>query len=326
MQEVIKEMKRRFKIMNHQIEQLKEEITIMDHSLARAEHFHHHNVDKDRESLKNEVTKIHKQSVSSEHIIVNQCTEVQKLLQIIQEADEEHQRQVKEHDAIVRENNVLGAQLTKRNEELTILYDKIKIQTSSLHQGEVRYQEVLTLIRGLEAQIKAAERELTESNAQVGDLGELKTATNKLQRDLRNESNKITSLSEELEQPLNVHRWRKLESSDPERLELIRKVHSLQRRLVSKTESTVRKDLLIQEKEKVYIELKKILGRQPGPEVADQLTLYQENLKEKVKQMKAMEVELNMYKQQVDVFKSDIEAINTAMRDLRQLWLSKQRR
>lgn len=34
-QDLIKDMKRRFKIMNHQIEQLKDEITVMDHSLVR---------------------------------------------------------------------------------------------------------------------------------------------------------------------------------------------------------------------------------------------------------------------------------------------------
>ena len=34
-------------------------------------------------------------------------------------------------------------------------------------------------------------------------------------------------------------------------------------------------DLLIQEKEKLYVELKNILARQPGPEVAEQLSLYQ---------------------------------------------------
>ncbi|CAM9610942.1 unnamed protein product, partial [Scytosiphon promiscuus] len=115
----------------------------------------------------------------------------------------------------------------------------------------------------------------------------------------------MTALVEELELPLNVHRWRKLESSDPERYDLVRKAQSLQRNVVSKTESAVRKDLLIQEKEKLYVELKNILGRQPGPEVAEQLAVYQENLKHKVKQMRAMEAELGMYKQQVDLFKSD---------------------
>lgn len=45
-----------------------------------------------------------------------------------------------------------------------------------------------------------------------------------------------------------------------------------------------------------------------------------------VKQMRAMEAELGMYKQQVDLFKSDIEAANEAMRTLRQRWIAAQRR
>ena len=46
------------------------------------------------------------------------------------------------------------------------------------------------------------------------------------------------------------------------------------------------KELLIQEKEKLYVELKHILARQPGPEVAEQLQIYQQTLREKTKQMK----------------------------------------
>ena len=48
----------------------------------------------------------------------------------------------------------------------------------------------------------------------------------------------------------------------------------------------VEKELLIQEREKLYMELKQILQRQPGPEVAEQLQIYQQTLKEKTKQMK----------------------------------------
>lgn len=59
------------------------------------EHFHHHNVDKDKESLRNEVTKVKKQIVSGEHIALHQRSELQKLTHIIQEADEERQRQVR---------------------------------------------------------------------------------------------------------------------------------------------------------------------------------------------------------------------------------------
>ena len=61
--------------MNHQIEQLKEEITAKDHSLVK-EHFDHHKVEKQKDVLNNELTKIRKQIQSSEQIIVNQEQEV----------------------------------------------------------------------------------------------------------------------------------------------------------------------------------------------------------------------------------------------------------
>ena len=69
---------------------------------------------------------------------------------------------------------------------------------------------------------------------------------------------------------------------------MIQKIQTLQKRLIAKTEEVVEKELLIQEKEKLYVELKHILARQPGPEVAEQLQIYQQTMKEKTKQMKVM--------------------------------------
>lgn len=96
-----------------------------------------------------------------------------------------------------------------------------------------------------------------------------------------------------------VCRWRKLEGSDPSTFEMIQKIQTLQKRLITKTEEVVERDLLIQEKEKLYVELKNILARQPGPEVAEQLSTYQANIREKNKQMKSMASELNTHQAQV---------------------------
>ena len=43
--------------------------------------------------------------------------------------------------------------------------------------------------------------------------------------------------------------------------------------------------LAIQEKDRLYQELKLILARQPGPEVAEQLSVYQNNIKNKTRQV-----------------------------------------
>merc|ERR1711943_136589 len=119
---------------------------------------------------------------------------------------------------------------------------------------------------------------------------------------------------------------RKLEGSDPGTLEMIQKIQTLQKRLIAKTEEVVEKDLLIQEKEKLYVELKNILPRQPGPEVAEQLSVYQTNFREKTKQMKAMAAELNMYQAQVNEYKFEIERLTRELQDVKRRYYEQKRR
>ena len=115
--------------MNHTIEQLKEEISVKDHGIVK-EHFLHHSVDKERELLKNELTKIRKQVQSSEGIIENQRVELLKLNRIIEEADQERRRQRNELTSVIAERKLLTGQVVKRNYELGEMYDRIKLQVS----------------------------------------------------------------------------------------------------------------------------------------------------------------------------------------------------
>lgn len=120
--------------------------------------------------------------------------------------------------------------------------------------------------------------------------------------------------------------WRKLEGSDPKRYELIQKIQTLQKRLIQKTESVVEKDLLLSEKEKLYVELKNLLARQPGPEVAEQLSKYQHTLKEKTRQMKAMAAELNMLQAQVNEYRYEIERTTRELQDTKRKFFDSRRK
>ncbi|KAG7402253.1 hypothetical protein PHYBOEH_003512 [Phytophthora boehmeriae] len=322
-QEEIGDMKRKFKIMNHQIEQLKEEITSKDHALVK-EHFDHHKVDKEKEILKNELLRIKKQIQSSEQIILNQELEVTKLAKIIQEADEEKQRQVKEYGCVVHDRDTLRQQLIQRNQELSVLYEKIKIQKSTLAKGHVQFQDKQKEVSKLQSRIYALTFERDSSKNQLSHEGSLKQELIRLEKELLQEKTKIRALSEELDHPLNVHRWRKLEGSDPKRFEMIRKLQALQKKLIRKYEETTIKDLLILEKEKLYVELKTILARQPGEEVAEQLVVYKETLKGKQNQMKQMEDELQMYKMQVNEYRRDLEQLEKEKQQIQQGWISRQ--
>jgi len=76
----------------------------------------------------------------------------------------------------------------------------------------------------------------------------------------------------------------------------------------------------------LYVELKNLLARQPGPEVAEQLSIYQQNLKEKTSQMKAMAAELNMYQAQVNEYKYEIERLTRELQEMKRRYFEQKRR
>uniref|UniRef100_A0A8C7V490 Cilia- and flagella-associated protein 58 central coiled coil domain-containing protein n=1 Tax=Oncorhynchus mykiss TaxID=8022 RepID=A0A8C7V490_ONCMY len=324
-QDEITEMKRKLKIMNHQIDQLREEINSKESALVK-EHLEFQRVEKEKEALKAELQKMKQQAQETKQFIDNQEAEERKLLKIISDADAERLRQKKELDQVISERDILGTQLVRRNDELALLYEKIKIQQSMLNKGEIQYNQRVEDIRLLKMEIKKLRREKGILAKTVANVEDLRREVYHMQKELLKERTRCRALEEELENPMNVHRWRRLEASDPSTYELIQKIHSLQRRLITKSEEVVEKELLLQEKEKLYVELKHILSRQPGPEAAEQLQIYQQTLRQKTKQLKALSSELNMYESQTQEYKYEIERLAHELQNIKKKYLNQKRK
>ncbi|KAH0623769.1 hypothetical protein JD844_006885 [Phrynosoma platyrhinos] len=250
-QDEINEMRKKLKIMTHQVDQLKEEISAKEAALVKV-HLDHQRIEKEKEALKNntviqsELLKMRQQALETKHFIEKQEEEERKLLKIISEADAERMRQKKELDQVISERDILGSQLVRRNDELALLYEKIKIQQSILNKGEMQYRQRVEDIRLLKLEIKKLRREKAILGKSVANVEELRQEVYHMQKELLKERTRCRALEEELENPMNVHRWRKLEASDPSTYELIQKIHTLQKRLISKTEEVVEKELLLQ--------------------------------------------------------------------------------
>merc|ERR1711937_629050 len=321
----IAEMKRKFRSMSHQIEALKEEIKEKDQLLIK-EHFEKNKVKKSSEAISDNLKKASKRMAALQTLTDQQKSEVKRLESSIAEAEQEQQNQRKEFDQVTSERNILGTQLIRRNDELSLLYEKIKIQKSTLDKGETQYKDRLDEIRALKLQVSKLNRNLHVMNEEAGSLSELDKEVYHLERDLLHEKAKVKALSEELENPMNVHRWRKLEGSDPATYELLQKVKTLQSRLIHKTQDVVDKDLEIQEKERLHRELTSILEKQPGPEVKNQLRMYQENLSAKMKQMNAMQSELKTYQAQVGDYKDEIERLTRELQEVKKKYFEQKKR
>lgn len=84
--------------------------------------------------------------------------------------------------------------------------------------------------------------------------------------------------------------------------------------------------MLVQEKEKLYAELKSILSRQPGPEVAEQLSIQQQSLRERTHKMMAMASELNMYQSKVAECKFAMEKHTRELQEAKRKYYEQRRR
>jgi DNA repair exonuclease SbcCD ATPase subunit len=259
-------------------------------------------------------------------VLASQDNEIKNLRRTLNEAEQSQHQQKRVYDDVVQERDILGAQLIRRNDELALLYEKIRIQQSTLQKGEQQYRDRLSDIRSLKLRVNNIKRELQIRSHEVTNVEALKNEVYHVQRELLQERTKVKALSEELENPMNVHRWRKLAGSDPKQFELIQKIQTLQKRLIQKTECVVEKDLVLQEKEKLYVELKNLIARQPGPEIAEQLSIYHHSLKEKTRQMKAMAAELNMVQAQVNEYRYELERLTRELQDTKRKYYDQRRK
>ncbi|NXD19947.1 CFA58 protein, partial [Spelaeornis formosus] len=321
----IAEMKMKLKTATRQLDQLKEELKEKDTALEKALVEFQQSED-EKESLKSELLKLTKQAQETKAFIENQEAEAKKLLGIIAEADAEKLKQKKEFDKVVCERHALGTQLIRRNDEVALLYEKIKIQQAILNRGESEYRQRMEDMRILKLEIKKLRREKGILGKSVANVEELRWEFNHMQKELLREQTRCKILEEELQKPLQVHRWRKLEASDPTTYELILKVQRLQKRLISKTGEVIEKEFLLQEKEKLYVELRHVLARQPGPEATEQLQQYRSILREKTKQIKVLSSELSMCATQSKEYKQEIERLNNELLELKKKYLSQKRK
>lgn len=319
------ELRRKFKILEHQITKLREDISSKG-NLIRDEKQLASNLE--AENMNNELKKkrFEEKKKEKEGYIKNYEHQISKLKYYIASVEQERMKQKKEYEMVINDRDILGTQLIKRNEELASLYEKIKIQQSTLAKGEVQYQERVYEINDLKQHTSSLKREYLIAKGKIACIPELKREVYRLQKDLMEAKTKVKALSEELQNPMNVHRYRKLEGTNPETYEMITKIQTLQKRLIAKTEEVAEKDFLIQEKEKLYIELKNILARQPKPTVVEQLSVYQDSLKEKAGQMKSMINELNASHAQVNHYRFEIDRLNQSLAEMKDKWFRMKRK
>ncbi len=79
----------------------------------------------------------------------------------------------------------------RRNDELALLYEKIKIQQSTLSKGQIHYRDRLNEIRVLKIKLNDLKRELHILKSSVANIDVLKREVHQLGRELLQERTKV---------------------------------------------------------------------------------------------------------------------------------------
>ena len=137
--------------------------------------------------------------------------EEKRLRMSLQEADSTILKQKKEIESVINERDVIGTQIVRRNDELSLQYNKIGIMQETLTRGEKQYADRLEEIKRLKLEVKMLTMEKQALEKNTANLNDLRGEVFHLERNLTRERLKVMALEEEVQSPLNVHRWRNLE-------------------------------------------------------------------------------------------------------------------
>jgi chromosome segregation ATPase len=135
-QDEVIELKRKFKIASHNISNLKDEIDRKNQALTN-EHHTLGMIQREKQKL----TRI----LQERDALINKLdselnvkhTEHEMQAKIIKNVSKDYEELKKLLADKVNERDILGTQLIRRNDELALLYEKIKILQSTLSKGEI---------------------------------------------------------------------------------------------------------------------------------------------------------------------------------------------
>uniref|UniRef100_A0A8C6JD58 Cilia- and flagella-associated protein 58 central coiled coil domain-containing protein n=1 Tax=Melopsittacus undulatus TaxID=13146 RepID=A0A8C6JD58_MELUD len=240
---------------------------------------------------------------------------------------------VKERDKL-RKNMVKATSTTEKQINLVKLHEQSKKKLENEIQNyKIEAQKQSKIIYQLEK----------ERDSFISETNELKHKVLQNLKDIERREKQICDYEKKLEETTiklkqeqsqfetvrterNLFSKKLVEAKD-ELSEMKKKFKSVTHQLDQlKQDIKSKEDELVKKEEKLYVELKRILARQPGPEVAEQLQLCRRTLREKTKQLKVLSSELNMYESQNKEYKHEIERLGNELTNVKKKYLAQKRK
>jgi chromosome segregation ATPase len=227
---------------------------------------------------------------------------------------------------VKKERDHMSNQNVEREKELKAMDEKLAVIKNQCRRGERDYDDKLREIEVIRAKLAADEHKLNELSSIDVRMKQCREEIHKMQKELLTLKAERAAMEEELQIPINIHRWTLLESTDPARFEKLKRYQELQADLVERTREVAALQDQIKEKETEYQELQVQLRRKPGIEVEQRVAEFRGKAKSEKFSLDQITVQLDMYREAVKEYRKELSDAQANLISQRNQWLRQKKR
>ena len=166
-----------------------------------------------------------------------------------------------------------------------------------IHHGTIEFVKKENELRHAKLQAEELERQYKAAESRVPQIDSLKRSIQDLEENLNKSRAELDTLSNKLEDPANIERWRPLDGSDLDVSQLDDKISLLEARINEKRSQLLEKELVLEEITALNVKMNAQVStkREVAKGLADQLNELQCRIRDTTKRMLATVSELSMY-------------------------------
>ncbi|XP_064552752.1 cilia- and flagella-associated protein 58 [Drosophila montana] len=278
--------------LQSQIETLKGKISYRDGELSKLQ-LQIDRMEKERRLLRNDVRHAQLGQQHTKAELLDKRKENDRHAKSLQEDEQRLARLRKDVDNLMNEKNSISAALTKRNEEYFKLQHNLENLQTAHDQTERQLLQCQDDMRLMGVEIKNLRTERNVLRADRESAADLRQELLQMQRLLNQERIKARALQDEMMTPMNVHRWRLLRGKDPEKMDLLERIHILRKQLLSQNVAALEQERALTEAQQLYAALKEFMLKLPSHKVQAELNTVKACVSAKDRKLKVLMAELS---------------------------------
>ncbi|EAY14151.1 hypothetical protein TVAG_351990 [Trichomonas vaginalis G3] len=302
-------------VLVHEIAQLKNDIKEADEKCV-ATHYKRKVVEDSLGLIEADVEKLRQDLKACDDETTQLRNKIQRSAYLLSQAELDTRTQSHTADDLEYYTRSVNKSTVEKVNEANILKEKANLLTTEINNGSLSFKKKMAEINQLNDDLK---RELALNQRLLDSIRHsraLQLEIIRVEKALILEQGKSRALSEELERPINIHRWRILNGTNPELAQLIRMNHDVRDKLMMKINQLSRlRDTKSRLKDRADVLETHLKNAAESERYYDEFQFLTEVLQQKTEQLRSMEEQLNSQRNVVGDQKEQLTTVRTMVRE-----------